>query len=258
MFTRSFRDFLTAPSTWRPRSPWHPVLAVLTAIAIVVVGQVVPALVLRAITGASLGPAPGDPGAPDTMFEMLDGAGASILILGQVALAILTICAAGMFNARSAEVLSLEAPEGGVWHYAYALLLMVPVLGIVNAAAFGLNPSGFRADFAEFAKLAHVAQPIAPFLAIAIGAPLWEEMLFRGFLLGPLVRGLGFWPAAVLVSGTWTVLHIGYSTAGLAEVFLIGLYFSWLLRRTGSLWIPIACHAAYNGALFAAIRYWPS
>jgi membrane protease YdiL (CAAX protease family) len=258
MSTQSFRDFLTGSSTWRPRSPWHPALAVLAAIAIVVVGQIVPALLLRAISGVSLGPVPADPGVPDTVFEMLDGTGASILILGQVALSILTLCAASLFNAHSSEVLSLEWPEGGARGYVYGILLMLPVLAIVNATAFALNPSGFRADFAEFAKLAHVAEPIAPFLAIAVGAPLWEEMLFRGFLLGPLVRPLGFWPATVLVSGTWTVLHIGYSTAGLAEVFLIGLYFSWLLRRTGSLWVPITCHAAYNGVLFAAIRYWPA
>jgi membrane protease YdiL (CAAX protease family) len=258
MSTQSFREFLTGSSTWRPRSPWHPALAVLTAVAIVVVGQIVPAVLLRAISGVSLGPVPADPGVPDTMFEMLNGVGASILILGQVALSMLTLGAASLFDARFSEVLSLEGPEGRWRGYVYAILLMLPVMALINAAAFAINPSGFRADFAEFAKLAHVAEPVAPFLAIAIGAPLWEEMLFRGFLLGPLIRPLGFWPAAVLVSGTWTVLHIGYSTAGMAEVFLIGLYFSWLLRRTGSLWVPILCHAAYNGALFAAIRYWPA
>jgi len=258
MSTQSFRAFLAGPPPWRPRSPWHPVLAVLAAIGIVVIGQVVPVVVLRAMTGWPVQTVPGDPGAPDAIFEMLDGSGASILILGQVALTILTIASAGLFGARSSEVLSLERPAAGALSYIHALLLMVPILVLINAAAFALHPSGFRADFEQFAKLAHVADPIAPFLAIAIGAPLWEETLFRGFLLAPLVRPLGFWPAAVLVSGLWTVLHIGYSTAGLAEVFLIGLYFSWLLRQTGSLWVPIACHALYNGALFALIRFWPA
>lgn len=257
MSTQSFRAFLVGPALWRPRTPWHPALAVLAAIAIVVIGQVVPAVMLSAFWEAPLQTAPGDPGSPDAMFEMMQGSGASVLILSQVALVVLTLIAASFFGGRSTEVLSLEPPEAGRRSYVHGLLLMVPILLIINAAAFALHPSGFRSDFEQFAKLAHVAEPLAPFLAIAVGAPLWEEMLFRGFLLGPLVPVLGFWPAAVLVSGTWTVLHIGYSLAGLAEVFLIGLYLSWLLRQTGSLWVPIACHAVYNGALFALIRYWP-
>lgn len=258
MSTHTFRAFLAGPDVWRPRSPWHPVLAVLASVAIVVVGQIVPAVLLRAIVGEPLQTSPSDPGAPDAVFEFLDGAGSSVLIFGQVALVLLTIAAAGLFGARSSEVLSLERPEGGTRTYLYAALLMVPVLALINAVAFALNPSGFQSDFAQFARLAHSAEALAVFLAIAVGAPLWEELLFRGFLLGPLVPSLGFWPAAVLVSGIWTVLHIGYSTAGLMEVFLIGLYFAWLLRRTGSLWVPIACHALYNGTLFTLIRYWPA
>jgi membrane protease YdiL (CAAX protease family) len=40
-------------------------------------------------------------------------------------------------------------------------------------------------------------------------------------------------------------------------VVLIGFYFSWLLVRTGSLWVPIFCHATYNTALVLALRYLP-
>ncbi|MGD9804239.1 MAG: lysostaphin resistance A-like protein [Hyphomicrobiaceae bacterium] len=257
MSIQTFRAFLIGPTPWRPRSPWHPILAVLATIGIVVAGQIVPAVVLGMLSGGPVQTQPGDPGAPDAMFEMIEGVGASVLILGQVSLAVLTLAAAGLFGARSVDVLSLERPEGGGRSYAFALLVMLPVIAVINAAAFALSPSGFKADFDQFAKLAHIAEPLAAFLAIAVGAPLWEEMLFRGFLLGPLVGPLGFWPAAVLVSGTWTALHIGYSIAGLSEVFLIGIYFSWLLRRTGSLWVPIACHGLYNAALFAIIRYWP-
>ncbi|MBS0241753.1 MAG: CPBP family intramembrane metalloprotease, partial [Proteobacteria bacterium] len=42
------------------------------------------------------------------------------------------------------------------------------------------------------------------------------------------------------------------------EVFVLGIYFAWLLKRTGSLWVPIACHALYNGVLFAAMRLLPA
>jgi CAAX protease family protein len=87
---------------------------------------------------------------------------------------------------------------------------------------------------------------------------LSEELLFRGFLLAALAgSAVGFWPGALIVTGLWTVLHAGYSPAGIVEVFLIGLYFSWLLWRTGSLRVAIFCHAFYNSLVVLALRYVP-
>jgi membrane protease YdiL (CAAX protease family) len=42
---------------------------------------------------------------------------------------------------------------------------------------------------------------------------------------------------------------------GLAEVFLIGLYFSWLLWKTGSLLPALFCHALYNSGLMLVLRF---
>lgn len=257
MSTRTFRSFVAGNGVWRGASNWHPILAILAAIGVVVVGQVVPILVIEAMTGGKIHTAPADYG-QEAISEMMQGSGGAILLLGQACLALLTIGVASLHGARFAETLSLNPPQGGRPDYLYAFLLMVPILALANAAAYTLSPDGFMSDFQQFAGLARADQPAAAFLAIAVGAPLWEEMLFRGFLFAPLVGPLGFWPAAVLVSGAWTALHIGYSVAGLAEVFMIGLFFAWLLRQTGSLWVPIACHASYNAVLFLALRYLPA
>jgi membrane protease YdiL (CAAX protease family) len=90
---------------------------------------------------------------------------------------------------------------------------------------------------------------------VGLGAPLSEELLFRGFLLSALTRPLGFWGAALLANAPWTALHWGYSSVGLTQVFVIGLFFSWLLWRTGSLRVPILCHAAFNGLVLLVLRY---
>ena len=55
----------------------------------------------------------------------------------------------------------------------------------------------------------------------------------------------------------WTALHAGYSLAGILEVFTIGLFFSWLLWRTGSLRVPIFCHALYNSLIVLVLRQVP-
>lgn len=250
----TFRAFVTGAAAWHAQSPWHPVLAVLAAVGVIVIGQIAPILVVEAMSGGKAISSSQEAG-PEAIIELMEGSGATILLLSQACLGLLTIGVASLYRARFQDVLSLEPPAGGRRVYLYAILLMVPLLLIVNAVTYTLSPDGFTADFEQFAKMARTAQPVTAFLAIAIGAPLWEEMLFRGFLLAPLVGPLGFWPAAVFVSGAWTVMHIGYSMVGLIEVFLIGLYFSWLLRQTGSLWVTIACHALYNGCLFVVLRF---
>ena len=91
-------------------------------------------------------------------------------------------------------------------------------------------------------------------LVIGLGAPVMEELLFRGFLFPALAQTrIGLIGAAVSTSAGWAALHAGYSSLGLIEVFAVGLYFSWLLVRTGSLRVPMFCHAAYNLAVVALL-----
>ena len=56
-------------------------------------------------------------------------------------------------------------------------------------------------------------------------------------------------------TGRGEVLPLAEEAVGLVEVFSIGLIFSWLLWRTGSLWVPIFCHAAYNSLIVLVLRF---
>ena len=51
------------------------------------------------------------------------------------------------------------------------------------------------------------------------------------------------WLQVPLVGVAEELVH---SAFGLAKVFLAGLLLSWILRRTGSLRVTIACHALNN------------
>jgi membrane protease YdiL (CAAX protease family) len=66
---------------------------------------------------------------------------------------------------------------------------------------------------------------------------------------------LGLAGTGVLTAVLWTALHFGYSVFGLIEVLAIGLYFSWLLVRTGSVWVTIFCHAIYNTTVGLALYF---
>ena len=65
------------------------------------------------------------------------------------------------------------------------------------------------------------------------GAALGRDHLSGLSAVGAGARpGSGFWPAAVISSLLWTLLHWGYSWPGLASVFLAGMGLSWIMRRT--------------------------
>lgn len=84
-------------------------------------------------------------------------------------------------------------------------------------------------------------------LAVIIGAPFFEEFLFRGFLLEGLRHSpLGDAGAILLTSASWAIIHLQYEWLDIFYIFLIGILFGIAKIKTQSLYIPIAMHALMN------------
>lgn len=145
------------------------------------------------------------------------------------------------------------------WHtivraFVRMLLVIVPFSVLVWLIA----PELVWADLRFFVEALRSPAAWMFLISVGIGAPLSEELLFRGLLLPSLAASrLGFAGAAVVTSALWTALHWGYSIVGLVEIFAIGLYFAWLRESTGSLWTPLLCHMAYNLALATVLIVLP-
>jgi membrane protease YdiL (CAAX protease family) len=76
-----------------------------------------------------------------------------------------------------------------------------------------------------------------------------EEFTFRGYTQFTLASGVGFWPAATMLSATFGAIHLGNGgedKVGALSVFLIGMFFCLTLRRTGNLWFAVGLHAAFD------------
>jgi membrane protease YdiL (CAAX protease family) len=84
------------------------------------------------------------------------------------------------------------------------------------------------------------------YLAVVVAAPVFEELLFRGFLLPGLRSGLGAAGAAVLSSLAFALPHLQYDRIDMAAVFVLGLLFAGVRLRTGSTLLTIALHAITN------------
>lgn len=77
----------------------------------------------------------------------------------------------------------------------------------------------------------------------------FEEFLFRGYTQFTLGDGIGFWPAAILLSVGFGAVHLGNpgeGWVGAASVVLVGVFFCFTLRRTGNLWYAVGLHASFD------------
>ena len=54
------------------------------------------------------------------------------------------------------------------------------------------------------------------------------------------------WPAIIVISILWAVLHIQYDWTGVLQIFIIGLFLGWMRWRSGSLVLTFLLHALFN------------
>jgi len=118
-----------------------------------------------------------------------------------------------------------------------ALMLLMRLLGVFsygNLALHGLRIVKFAVFWGVF------------FFLVGI----FEEFTFRGYTQCTLSRAIGFWPAAYVFSFIFGALHlignVGETWLGSLCAALIGLFFCFTLRRTGSLWFAVGMHASWD------------
>ncbi len=89
------------------------------------------------------------------------------------------------------------------------------------------------------------------FLVLVIGAPLSEELLFRGFGIQWLKENISPRIAIVFTAFGFALAH--FSLVKLPGTFALGLLLGWLALRTRSLRLPMLFHAINNSIAFIAI-----
>ena len=111
--------------------------------------------------------------------------------------------------------------------------------------------------YAAIGRLDREGLPLTVVAAV-VAAPLAEELFFRGFAFGELVRAgrWGFWPAAIVTGAVFGAVHLSGAVgreplAGALGVVAItalgGGWFAWLyMKWDENLWVPIFMHALMN------------
>ncbi|NIP25445.1 MAG: CPBP family intramembrane metalloprotease [Phycisphaerae bacterium] len=84
-------------------------------------------------------------------------------------------------------------------------------------------------------------------LAFIIAAPLYEEVLFRGFMFKGIENSRAGPVAAVIITSlAWAALHVQYNFVIIVSIFTGGLILGWARIKTNSIYIPIAMHVIQN------------
>jgi membrane protease YdiL (CAAX protease family) len=82
-------------------------------------------------------------------------------------------------------------------------------------------------------------------IAIIVGAPIFEELLFRGLIFQTLRQKYSFGIAAGLSAVLFSVLH-GYSIAGFFALVWTGFVWAWSVEKTKSLLPAMIAHSLHN------------
>jgi len=83
-------------------------------------------------------------------------------------------------------------------------------------------------------------------IALVIMAPLFEELLFRGFLIPGLEQRWGAVVAVLLSGGIFAVIHLQYDWFDVCAVFGLGAFLGAARVTTRSTLLPMVLHAGVN------------
>jgi membrane protease YdiL (CAAX protease family) len=142
------------------------------------------------------------------------------------------------------------------------LALSVPVVmglvglsSLIMAASFAILPTNALTQAFIEQITALVDSPLAA-LGLSVYPALCEELLFRGAILGLLLRGGNTRLAIVGQAAAFAVVHI--IPVRLPWTFAMGLILGWVRVRTGSLWPCVALHLLFNLLMGVMSLMWPA
>lgn len=235
----------SVPPAARPRPPWGIGAALLALLAAAAAGLATSLLLSVVLPPDAVGEA-GAPGAVLVAGTALAQALGALLV-GAWA----TSPRRGRGGAGLVAEVGLRFRPGDLGVGAGIALLAVPVLGILVSllvAADLVETGDVDNTSVLFAGAGEGVGFLLVVAAVALLAPLWEEVLFRGLLLRSLHRRFGAVPAVLLSSAAFGALHVqpGRGAALVLLTGTLGVLLAVVTLRTGRLGPAVVAHAVFN------------
>lgn len=188
-------------------------------------------------------------GSPPTGVELA----VSVLVVVAVTLAGLAgiLAATGAWSVR---VLGRRPPRvrdvgTGIGVGLVGFVLATLTTAALNALLGGLEPPS--QVLLEATRDARGLVVVLVGLAAVVGAPLVEELVFRGLLFEALRRRAGLLAGLVGSGAVFAAVHLELQWTFQISLLVLGVWLAWAFHRTGSLVVPIVGHATFNGTSLA-------
>lgn len=147
------------------------------------------------------------------------------------------------------------------WKQGFALAspaLPLLVAGALGAVTVGLFPSWIAEQLIEWLEYGGTLEMVPRLLsegtlfgravlafAIVVGAPILEELVFRGYLWTVFERGAGRWVAFIASSLLFALFH--GDPVHVVSLVPTAFFLGWLRLVSGSVWPAVAAHFVNNG-----------
>ncbi len=186
---------------------------------------------------------------PEKILELLGPLFFPLIILVGVYSVAYTWAFVRLFDRRPLSSLGIGVAPGWRLDFGKGIGLAAILLGVVfliSLASGGIAVVGFQ-------RPAPPDQALVPYLLIAIVALIsvgvYEELMFRGYILQRLNEKTGPLVAVIISSLIFALLHVtnpGANFLGLVNTWFIGALLCSLYFRSRSLWLPIGFHFGWN------------
>ena len=137
--------------------------------------------------------------------------------------------------------------------FVFAMMIVAKILEVCGWVTWLQDSLGAKPQ--EAVTLVKEASDLGLLVAMAVSAiiiaPIAEELIFRGYLYPVVKRFTDRWFASIFSGVLFGVIH--FNVMALPMLALMGIILAVIYERSGSLWVPIGCHAAFNATQFVLI-----
>ncbi|PKU74007.1 hypothetical protein MA16_Dca011863 [Dendrobium catenatum] len=143
---------------------------------------------------------------------------------------------------------------GGSWHLDVGLgCLLFPIVNFLSQININLVPvlTSPAVGISNVEQSIMARDPVAMALyavVVSICAPVWEEIVFRGFLLPSLTRYMPLWCAIIVSAIAFALAH--FNAQRLLPLVFLGMVMGAVFARSRNLLASMLLHSLWNGFVF--------
>ncbi|HEY1630992.1 MAG TPA: CPBP family intramembrane glutamic endopeptidase [Rhizomicrobium sp.] len=187
--------------------------------------------------------------------QLARGEGASLVprywfTIARGALAAAAVLAMWCWSGRSFALLGLDWPIGARGQFGFVVVAVIAVVGYLQIARVNRIPRdklGKALKAVERIKITpRDKAELSLFMLVSVDAGIWEELVYRGFLVWFLLPLTGLVGAAIASSFLFGIGHAYQGWRGMLMTGFVGLILAVLYVLTASLWWVMAVHAAID------------